>query len=147
MTHIEDAAGPARYDVPMHPVVWIVAGLGWVANLACVVHMWSFAPGGVGKKLDGSAIVNGPQKDQMEILLHGKNVMPNWSSLSDTELAAVMTFTRNQWNNHTGEAIQPSAFKAARQGQYPAGGGTSASSGAPANAAQTSSLAPTPHRS
>jgi len=40
--------------------------------------------------------------------------MPNWSRLSDTELAAVMTFTRNSWSNHTGEVIQPSDFVSAR---------------------------------
>jgi cytochrome c oxidase subunit 2 len=40
--------------------------------------------------------------------------MPSWARLSDTELAAVMTFTRNSWSNHTGEVIQPSDFVAAR---------------------------------
>lgn len=145
----EKKALQAQADDPNK--VWTLAELvargSQVFAQNCVACHGAQGQGGVGKKLDGSAIVNGPQKDQMEILLHGKNVMPNWSSLSDTELAAVMTFTRNQWSNHTGEAIQPSAFKAARQGQYPAGGGASASSGAPANAAQTSSLAPTTHRS
>lgn len=108
----------------------------------CVACHGAQGQGGVGKKLDGSAIVNGPQAAQMDILLHGKNVMPSWASLSDTELAAVMTFTRNQWSNKTGEAIQPAAFKAARGGTYPTGGGSSAAAPASAPTADAGATAP-----
>ena len=36
------------------------------------------------------------------------------STLSDVEIAAVITYTRNSWSNHTGEAIQPAEVKADR---------------------------------
>ena len=36
------------------------------------------------------------------------------NTLSDTDIAAVITYTRNSWSNHTGEAIQPAEVKAAR---------------------------------
>jgi cytochrome c oxidase subunit 2 len=35
--------------------------------------------------------------------------------LSDTDLAAVITYTRNAWGNKTGEAIQPADVAAGRQ--------------------------------
>jgi cytochrome c oxidase subunit 2 len=85
----------------------------YAANCA-VCHGPEGKGGGAFPALDGDKVVNGPKDGQYHILLHGKNAMPNWSRLSDTELAAVMTFTRNSWSNHTGELIQPSDFTAAR---------------------------------
>jgi cytochrome c oxidase subunit 2 len=41
--------------------------------------------------------------------------MASFSRLSDAELAAVITYTRNSWGNKTGEAIQPADIKAARK--------------------------------
>lgn len=85
----------------------------FAANCA-VCHGPEGKGGGVFPALDGDKVVNGPKEAQYHILLNGKNAMPNWSRLSDTELAAVMTFTRNSWGNHTGEVIQPSDFVNAR---------------------------------
>jgi len=67
--------------------------------------------------LDGSKIVTGPHAAQIAIVLNGKpgTAMPPWTQLSDTDLAAVITFTRNSWGNKTGEAVQPSEIKAARK--------------------------------
>jgi cytochrome c oxidase subunit 2 len=64
--------------------------------------------------LDGSPIVNGPKAVQIALVLNGKNAMPSWKQLSDVEIASVITYERNSWGNHTGEAIQPSDVKAAR---------------------------------
>ncbi len=65
--------------------------------------------------LDGDAVVNGPKLSQIQIVLHGKNnKMPSWQQLSDVELAAVITYTRNSWGNHSGETVQPAEIKAAR---------------------------------
>ena len=85
----------------------------YAANCA-TCHQPTGKGGGPFPALDGSKIVNGPKEGQFHILLNGKNVMPKWAGLSDTELAAVMTFTRNSWGNKTGEVIQPSDFAAAR---------------------------------
>lgn len=67
--------------------------------------------------LDGSLIVNGVKADQVGILLNGKNAMPSWkSTLSDTEIAAVITYTRNSWSNKAAENIvQPAEVLAARK--------------------------------
>ena len=85
----------------------------YAANCA-VCHQPNGKGGGAFPALDGSKVVNGPKEGQYQILLNGKNAMPKWSSLSDTELAAVMTFTRNSWGNKTGELIQPNDFVTAR---------------------------------
>ncbi len=67
--------------------------------------------------LDGSQMVNGPQDSQIAILLHGKNGMPAWkATLSDTEIAAVITYTRNTWSNKASDNIvQPAEVLAARK--------------------------------
>jgi cytochrome c oxidase subunit II len=67
--------------------------------------------------LDGSAIVNGPKAEQIKIVLNGKNAMPTWKSvLSDTDIAAVITYTRNNWSNKAQENIvQPAEVLAARK--------------------------------
>jgi cytochrome c oxidase subunit 2 len=67
--------------------------------------------------LDGSKVVNGPADAQIALLLNGKagTAMPAWKQLSDTDIAAVITYTRNAWGNHSGEAVQPSAILAARK--------------------------------
>ncbi len=67
--------------------------------------------------LDGSQMVNGPQDGQIAILLNGKAGMPAWkSTLSDTEIAAVITYTRNTWSNKASDNIvQPAEVLAARK--------------------------------
>jgi cytochrome c oxidase subunit 2 len=85
----------------------------YAANCA-VCHQPNGKGGGAFPALDGSKVVNGPKEGQYKILLAGKNAMPKWDSLSDTELAAVTTFTRNSWDNKTGDVIQPTDFVAAR---------------------------------
>jgi cytochrome c oxidase subunit II len=41
--------------------------------------------------------------------------MVSFKQLSDTDIAAVITYTRNSWANKTGEVIQPAEIKAARK--------------------------------
>jgi len=67
--------------------------------------------------LDGSAVVNGPKAAQIALVLNGKNAMPSWKSvLSDTDIAAAITFTRNNWSNKASENIvQPAEVLAARK--------------------------------
>jgi len=66
--------------------------------------------------LDGSKVVNGPKTAQIALVLSGKpgTAMTPWKQLSDADLAAVITYTRNSWGNKTGDALQPSEIKAAR---------------------------------
>ena len=68
--------------------------------------------------LDGSKMVNGPKDGQISLVLNGKQgtaMAPFGKQLSDTELAAVITYTRNSWGNKTGEAIQPADVKLQRK--------------------------------
>ena len=66
------------------------------------------------KPIAGSAIANGPLATHLERVLKGKGVMPSWAALSDTDLAAVITFERNSFGNHTGTLVKPEDVKAAR---------------------------------
>ncbi|MGV3653750.1 MAG: cytochrome c oxidase subunit II [Noviherbaspirillum sp.] len=66
--------------------------------------------------LDGSPVVNGPKAEQMQVVLNGRKGMPSFKQLSDTELAAVITYTRNSWSNKAQENIvQPAEVQAARK--------------------------------
>jgi cytochrome c oxidase subunit 2 len=71
--------------------------------------------------LDGSPNVLGAKAHQIDILLNGQDTpaypsaMPAWKQLSDTEIAAVITYTRNTWSNKAAENIvQPAEVLAAR---------------------------------
>lgn len=68
--------------------------------------------------LDGSKVVLGNQDDQIALLLNGKagTAMASFKQLSDVELAAVSTYTRNAWGNKADDnVIQPKDFTAARK--------------------------------
>ena len=68
--------------------------------------------------LDGSAIANGAKGRHIEIVLNGKPgtaMAPFGKQLSDTDIAAAITYERNSWGNKTGDVIQPSEVKAARK--------------------------------
>ena len=70
------------------------------------------------KALDGSALVlNADKSKQIAVLLNGQNnqAMPAWKQLSDTEIAAVITYTKNNWSNKTGQVVQPAEVLAARK--------------------------------
>ena len=72
--------------------------------------------------VDGSDKVLGPQDEQIHILLNGvvKNgtptAMASFKQLSDTEIAAVITYTRNSFGNKAEDnLVQPKEIAAARK--------------------------------
>lgn len=67
--------------------------------------------------LSGSKVVTGPKNDQIALVLNGKagTAMQSFKHLSDVELAAAITYTRNNWNNKTGDAVTPADVKALRK--------------------------------
>jgi cytochrome c oxidase subunit 2 len=73
----------------------------------------------------------------MHVVLEGRanGAMPSWKHLSDTDLAAVVTFVKNHWSNSTDQVIQPAEFVAARDGKFPEGGAAAPAASAPAAAA------------
>jgi cytochrome c oxidase subunit 2 len=111
----------AKADDPAK--VWDLAGLmargekGYAANCA-VCHKPDGKGGGPIKPLDGSPVVNDADKlKQVAVLLNGQNngAMPPWKQLSDTEIAAIITYTKNSWGNKTGQLVQPADVVAARK--------------------------------
>ena len=67
--------------------------------------------------LAGSKIVLGPSAQQINIVLNGKagTAMQSFARLSNSELAAVITFTKNSFGNSVGTVIQPADIKGARK--------------------------------
>lgn len=89
----------------------------YAANCAAC-HQANGKGAGPIKPLDGAAVVLDEDKSkQIAVLLNGQNngTMPSWKQLSDTEIAAVVTFTKNNWSNKTGQLVQPADVKAARK--------------------------------
>ncbi len=110
----------AKLDDPTR--VWELADLVkrgekvYTANcVAC--HQASGKGAGPIKPLDGSAVVlSTDHSQQIHIVLNGAadGAMPSWKQLSDTDLAAVISYTKNAWSNQTRELVQPSEIVAER---------------------------------
>jgi cytochrome c oxidase subunit II len=89
----------------------------YTANCA-VCHKADGKGAGPIKPLDGSPkVLDADKLVQVMVLLNGQNngAMPSWKQLSDTEIAAVVTYTKNNWSNKTDQTVQPSEVVAARQ--------------------------------
>jgi len=89
----------------------------YAANCAAC-HQASGKGGGAIKALDGAPVLLDEDKmNEIAILLNGQGngAMPAWKQLSDTELAAVITYAKNSWSNQTGQIVQPADVLAARK--------------------------------
>jgi cytochrome c oxidase subunit II len=89
----------------------------YAANCAAC-HQANGKGAGPIKALDGAAVVLDADKTkEIMVLLNGQNngAMPAWKQLSDTDLAAVITYTKNNWSNKTGQLVQPAEVLAARK--------------------------------
>jgi len=86
----------------------------YAANCAAC-HQANGKGAGPIKPLDGSPIVTDADKSkQIEVVLNGRNAMPAWKQLSDTDIAAVISYTKNHWSNKTGQVVQPAEVLAQR---------------------------------
>ncbi|MGA9032405.1 MAG: cytochrome c oxidase subunit II [Sulfuricaulis sp.] len=77
---------------------------------------------GVFPALEGSKVATGPVDEHIKTVLHGRATgkfsaqMPAFAAqLSDTDVAAIITFERNALGNKTGDVVQPSQVKALRK--------------------------------
>jgi cytochrome c oxidase subunit II len=103
--------------------VWLLADLVargekiYAANCAACHKADGKGDGAKIKALDGSALVTGDAAAQIQVLLNGAGggAMPAWRQLSDTEIAAVITYTKNSWSNKSGKLVQPAEIVAARK--------------------------------
>ena len=111
----------AKADDPAK--VWTLADISargekvYAANCA-VCHRPDGKGAGPIKALDGAAVVQDADKTkQIAVLLNGQNngAMPSWKSLSDTDIAAVISYTKNNWSNKTGQLVQPADVVAQRK--------------------------------
>ena len=117
---VENKKLAAKQDDPTK--VWTLAELTqkgekiYTANCQ-VCHQASGKGAGPIKPLDGAAVVlDADVTKQIKVLLNGQNnAMPAWKQLSDSEIAAVISFTKNNWSNKTGQMVQPADVHAARQ--------------------------------
>ena len=111
----------AKLDDPNK--VWQLADLAargekvYAANCAAC-HQANGKGAGPIKPVDGSPVVLDADKSkQIAVLLNGQanGAMPAWKQLSDTDIAAVITYTKNNWSNKTGQIVQPADVLAARK--------------------------------
>jgi cytochrome c oxidase subunit 2 len=116
----EKKKAAAKADDPNK--VWVLPDLvargEKVYNANCSqCHQPNGKGGGPIKPLDASRVVLDADKTiQLHTVLNGTaNGMPSWKALSDTEIAAVVTFTKNHWSNATGQIVQPTEVAAARK--------------------------------
>jgi len=67
--------------------------------------------------LAGSKVVLGAIDQQIDMLLNGKpgTAMQSFARLSNSEIAAVITYTKNSFGNSVGKVVQPADIKAARK--------------------------------
>jgi cytochrome c oxidase subunit 2 len=69
--------------------------------------------------LAGSKMVNGPPAPHIDIVLNGKQgtaMLPFGKQLSDADIAAVITYSRNSWGNRPPDnVVKPAEVKAARK--------------------------------
>ena len=117
---VEQKKAAAKLDDPSK--VWTLddmtkRGEKVYASNCAACHQASGKGAGPIKPLDGAAVVLDADKTkQISVLLKGQNngAMPSWKQLSDTDIAAVITYTKNNWSNKTGQLVQPSEVLSAR---------------------------------
>ena len=69
--------------------------------------------------LAGSAVAKGPLNNYIELVLHGREgtAMQAWGNmLSDSDIAAALTYTRNAFGNETGDVVQPQTIARIKNG-------------------------------
>jgi cytochrome c oxidase subunit 2 len=90
-----------------------------VYNSQCLACHGAQGEGGVGKAIAGSAIALGDVGAHLDVGIKGvagTAMQAYGSQLSDVDMAAVITYQRNAFGNHTGDVIQPSDVVNHKQG-------------------------------
>jgi cytochrome c oxidase subunit 2 len=89
------------------------------ANCAACHQADGMGMAGVFPAISGSKTANGPIEDHIAMVLNGVpgTAMAAFAGmLSDADVAAVVTYQRNAWNNKMGDLAQPAEIAAARGG-------------------------------
>jgi cytochrome c oxidase subunit 2 len=67
--------------------------------------------------INGSPVATGPVENHVNVVMHGKTgtaMVAFANQLSDAELASVITYQRNAWDNKVNDSVQPGMIKALR---------------------------------
>ena len=111
----ETTAGDAGTDTELSKDALIAQGEKIFATNCAACHQAS----GQGLPPNFPSLVGAPKvvaadaSEQIVQTLKGKGMMPPFAQLSDADIAAVITYTRNQWGNDAG-AVQPADVAALR---------------------------------
>ncbi|MDP1643910.1 MAG: cytochrome c oxidase subunit II [Thiobacillus sp.] len=98
------------------------------ANCAACHQASGMGMPGVFPAINGSKVATGPIAEHINVVLNGRpgTAMAAFAGqLSDADIAAVVTYQRNAWDNKMGDLAQPAEIAAAR-------GGAASEAGAPA---------------
>lgn len=89
------------------------------ANCAACHQADGMGMAGVFPAISGAKIASGPIDAHIDVILNGRpgTAMAAFAGqLSDADIAAVVTYQRNTWDNKTGDLAQPAQIAAARGG-------------------------------
>jgi cytochrome c oxidase subunit II len=105
--------------------------------VACHKADGTGAPPAIKGLVKSAVVLDADYNKQVKILLNGagNGAMPAWKQLSDTDISAVISYTKNAWGNNTGHLVQPRDVADVRAGKTLA----VTAAAAPAAAAATAS--------
>ena len=90
-----------------------------IYNTQCVACHGAAGEGGVGKAIAGSAVALGDINTHLDVSIKGvagTAMQAFGGQLSDTEMAAVITYQRNAFGNNTGDVVQPADVASYKKG-------------------------------
>ena len=89
----------------------------YAANCAACHQASGMGAGPIKALVASPVVLDADKGKQIHVVLNGQNngAMPAWKQLSDTEIAAVITYTKNHWSNTTGQIVQPTEVAALRK--------------------------------
>ncbi|HEV8313451.1 MAG TPA: cytochrome c oxidase subunit II [Burkholderiaceae bacterium] len=86
----------------------------YAANCAACHQANGQGAGPIKALVQSPIVLDADKTKQIHVVLNGRGAMPAWKQLSDTDLAAVISYTKNAWTNKTGQVVQPAEVLAQR---------------------------------
>jgi cytochrome c oxidase subunit 2 len=86
----------------------------YAANCAACHQPNGQGAGPIKALVQSPVVLDADKTKQIQVVLNGRGAMPAWKQLSDTDLAAVISYTKNAWTNKTGQVVQPAEVLAQR---------------------------------
>jgi cytochrome c oxidase subunit 2 len=86
----------------------------YAANCAACHQANGMGAGPIKALAQSPVVLDADKTKEIHIVLNGRAAMPAWKQLSDTDIAAVISYTKNAWTNKTGQLVQPSEVLAQR---------------------------------